>query len=503
MRNSSAPLSLRKSIFVALLFSLTILCGVPQQVSGHSGDNEAFSENASSSGPKEVSVDEQGIRALEIKTVKVQQQSIKKSLTATGEVQADETRAFTVNPPVTGVVNAVLAKQGDIVTAGQVLAIVQSVEVASNLTQLLNERTKITAEIARVKTKYSGELTLQNNQVQLNKSAFEREDGLLKEGISARKNYLEAKNAYDSALVRLATLKQQLAQEVSLLEKQLAVTIHNAKGQLRIMGIAESAVDDALRTGEVTSALSIKAPVAGCVIKREITLGERVDPSKSIFSIVNLSPIWAMVDIYQEQIPKVKEGQPVLLATPSNERISGRISSVGSVVDNETKTLHVRVIADNPRGILRPGMFVTAEILLGSSTKTALLVPESAIVTYKDRPYVYMHHIDEGHFEPSAIGVGTKAGGLVEVTSGLHEGELVVVSGASQLLAQSVLKPEAEHQHEGEKHSDHHGHEEAEAHAASSRAQVVMGFALGLGAAFLIIVAWVLIAKPRKKSEGQ
>lgn len=503
MRNSSASLGLRTSLLVALLFTLAILCGIQQQVFGHSGDNEAFSENESSSGPKEVSVDEQGIRALEIKTVKVKLQSLKKSLTATGEVQADETRAFTVNPPVTGVVNAVLAKQGDIVKAGQVLAIVQSVEVANNLTQLLNERTKITSEIARVKTKYSGELTLQNNQVQLNKSAFEREDGLLKEGISARKNYLEAKNAYDSALVRQATLKQQLAEEVSLLEKQLGVTIHNAKGQLRIMGIEGSAVEDALRTGEVTSALSIKAPVAGCVIKREITLGERVDPSKSIFSIVNLSPIWAMVDIYQEQIPKVKEGQQVLLATPSNERISGRISSVGSVVDTETKTLHVRVIADNPQGILRPGMFVTAEILLGSSSETALLVPESAVVTYKDRPYVYMHHINEGHFEPSAIGVGTKAGGLVEVTSGLHEGELVVVSGASQLLAQSVLKPEAEHQHEGEKHSDHHGHEAAEAHTASSSAQVVMGFALGLGAAFLLAVAWALIAKPRKKSEGQ
>lgn len=503
MKNSSALLGLRTITVLAFLFSLAIHSGIQHQASGHSGDNEAFSESESSTGPKEVPVDEQGIRALEIKTIKVRLQSLKKSLTATGEIQADETRAFNVNPPVTGVVNTVLAKQGDIVTAGQVLAVVHSVEVASNLTQLLNERTKITAEIARVKTKYSGELTLQNNQVQLNKSAFEREDGLLKEGISARKNYLEAKNAYDSALVRLATLQQQLAQEVSLLEKQLVVTIHNAKGQLRIMGIAGSAVDDALRTGEVTSALSIKAPVDGCVIKREITLGERVDPSKSIFSIVNLSPIWAMVDIYQEQIPKVKEGQQVLLVTPSNERISGRISSVGSVVDNETKTLHVRVIADNPRGVLRPGMFVTAEILLGSSSKTALLVPESAVVTYKDRPYVYMHHVDEGHFEPSEIRVGTKAGGLIEVVSGLHEGELVVVSGASQLLAQSVLKPEAEHQHEGEKHSDHREHEESEAHSASSNAQIVMGFALGLGAAFMLIIAWAFIARPRKKSEGQ
>lgn len=502
MRNSRARLGLHQIVVFVFLFSFALCAiGLPW-ASGHSGENEAFSGGEGSSGPKEVSVDEQGIRALEIKTAKVRSQHLKESLKATGDVQADETRAFNVNPPVTGVVKAVFAKQGDVVRAGQVLAVVHSVEVASNLTQLLNERTKINAEIARVKTQYTSDIRLQNNQLKLAKSAYEREEALLKEGISARKYYQEAKNAYDSAVVRLETLKERLEQEVGLLEKQLTVTIDTAKGQLKIMGISESAVENALRTGKVTADLSIKAPVSGCVIKREITLGERVDPGKSVFSIVDLSPIWVMVDIYQEQIPQVKEGQSVLLETPSTERLSGRISSVGSVIDTATKTMHVRIIADNPRGTLRPGMFVKAEILLGQSNQKGLLVPESAVVYYKESPYVYMHHVDEGHFEPAAIKLGTKAGGLVEVLSGLHEGELVVVSGASQLLAQSILKPESEHQHEGEKHEDHKEHEE-EGHTASSKVELVIGFALGLGAAVAAIIVWAVIARLRKKSEGQ
>src|SRR3990167_1620480 len=200
---------------LALSGSLLLLLGLPQAFA-HSGDNEAFSEDNSTPAPQEVSVDSQGIRALGIETARVDLRNLQETLKATGEVQADETRAFNVNPPVTGLVKAVMAKQGDMVNTGQTLAIVHSAEVANNLTQLLNERTKIHAEIARVKTQYTSEITLESNQVQLAKSAFEREESLFKEGISAQKNYQQAKNAYDSATIRLATLKKRLEQEVAL-----------------------------------------------------------------------------------------------------------------------------------------------------------------------------------------------------------------------------------------------------------------------------------------------
>ncbi|MCA0313783.1 MAG: efflux RND transporter periplasmic adaptor subunit [Candidatus Melainabacteria bacterium] len=339
--------------------------------------------------------------------------------------------------------------------------------------------------------------------VQLAKFTFEREESLLQEGISARKSYQEAKNAFDSAVVRLETLTQRLAQDVALLERQRAVIIETAKGQLSIMGIDEGAVDDALRSGKVTSDLAIRSPVSGYVVKRNISLGERIEPSRTVYSIVNLSPIWVMVDIYQEQIPKVKVGQSVVLETPSKDRIAGKISSVGSVVDETTKTMHVRIVAENKSGVLRPGMFVTAQIMLGDvsiGAQSAVLVPEAAVVCYKDRSYIYVFHAQEGHFEPLAVRLGAKAAGQVEVLSGLQEGESVVVSGASQLLAQSILKPEAGKQHKGEKHEAHQLHEELETPANNPRAEMVIGFALGFIFAIVALVASVFFRKIQRKA---
>ena len=285
---------------------------------------------------------------------------------------------------------------------------------------------------------------------------------------------------------------------MALLEKQLAVTINTDKEQLKIMGLSGRAVDEALASGKVTADLSLKAPVSGCVIKRDISLGERIDPGKAVFAIVNLSPIWVMVDIYQEQIPQVKEGQEVLLQTPSKERLAGRISSIGSVVDSATKTLHVRIIADNQKGYLRPGMFVTGEILLGHERRKALTVPETAIVYYKDRPYVYEHHIDEGHFEPAQVVLGEKAGGQVEIVSGLQQGDLIVIAGASQLLAQAIMKPESQHEHKGEKHEDHAAHQNEQTHASAPAVQLITGLGLGIALTLFCGIVWGLLAKWRK-----
>lgn len=498
------PLSGVSQSKLLFLFSLVwaLFLAFPSLILAHSGESEAFLEDAAALQPAEVSADEQGVRALEIRTALVSKSILKEALNATGEVQADETQAFSVTSTVGGVVRSVLAKQGDIVRRGQTLAVVYSMEVASSLTQLLNDRARLDAEIAKVRSQYEGDIKLQTKQVQLTKFAFEREDSLLQEGISARKSYQEAKNAFDSAVVRLETLNQRLAQDVALLEKQRSVIIETAKGQLSIMGIDEAAVNEALRTGKVTSDLAIKAPVGGCVIKRDISLGERIDPSRTVYSIVNLSPIWVMVDIYQEQIPQVKEGQAVILETPSKERIAGRISSVGKVVDATTKTMHVRIVAENKQGVLRPGMFVTAQIVLGEGVgaQSVLAVPEAAIVYYKDRPYLYAHHAQEGHFEPLAVKLGRKAAGQVEILSGLHEGEQVVVSGASQLLAQSILKPDAGQKHQGEKHEAHKQHEELETAAVNPRAEIVIGFALGFLFAVIALVASLVFKRMQSKA---
>lgn len=457
----------------------------------HGGDESTFAPD-----PKvleKIEVDEQGKKALGIELGTVRRQLLNDNLQATGEVQAAETQAFDVNPPVSGLVKAVYAKQGDAVHKGQTLALVYSIEVADNLTRLLNERTKINSEIARVQTGFKSDIVLQTSQLHLLKSNFEREDELMKEGIAARKSYQEAKNAYESGQVKLSTLRQRLEQDVKLLQRQLEVTTDTAKGQLKIMGISEATVDMAITSGRVTADLPITAPVAGCITTRSITLGERVDPSKKVFSIVNLNPIWVMVDIFQEQIPSVREGQQVIIRTPSKEILKGVISSVGSIVDSSTKTLHVRIVADNPQGVLRPNMFVTAQIAVNSKTKEALAVPESAIIDFEGHAYVFER--DGNSFQPIQVETGLHSNGRVEILRGLSEGDSIVVSGARQLGAQSLLKPGVSHAHEGEAHENHREHEAQEEHRVGLPITMFMFFLGGLVTALILVGVWFVAIK--------
>lgn len=480
---------------VAPLFFLITTPGV----FAHEGENEAFAaKDRDVDKPETVKANEQGQRALGLEVGPPKFSALKEILSATGEVKAAETQSFDVNPPVSGVVQTVFAKQGDTVKKGQVLALVHSIEVATTLTKLLNDRTKIQGDITRVKTEIGSDITLQTSQVQLAKTSYDREAELFKEGISAQKALQEAKANYDSAQVKLKTLQQRLKQEVALLQSQLKMTIDSAEDQLEIMGISKAEVGESLRSNHVTADLPIVAPVNGAVTQRDITLGERVDPSKKVFSIVNLNPIWVMVDIYQEQIPSVKQGQTVLITTPSKETLRGKISSVGTVIDDATKTLHVRIVVDNPAGVLRPGMFVTAQIVIGSRENETFIVPNSAVVKDGKESFVY---IKKGNsFKPVAVKVGLIVAGEVEILEGVKLQDQIVLKGAQQLKAEAILKP-GESDDDDTETGDHADHGADAAAKGNTKAQLAMFFAMGVVAAFIVFAIWGYISNRVKKQQ--
>ena len=487
------------SIIYALgvLIAAAFICvTLPFSVYAHEGENEAFA-GGDKDKPQTVTANEQGQRALGLQVGPPRFSFLKDTLSATGEVQAAETQSFDVNPPVSGVVQSVYAKQGDAVKKGQVLALVHSIEVATTLTQLLNDRTRIQGEITRSKTEIGSDITLQTNEVQLAKTSYDRESELFKEGISARKSLQEAKNAYESAQVKLATLQQRLKQEVALLQSQLKMTIESAEDQLEIMGIGKPEIEKSLQTNHVTADLPIVAPVSGAITQRDITLGERVDPAKNVFSIVNLNPIWVMVDIFQEQIPNVKQGQEVVITTPSQQTLRGKISSVGTVVDDATKTLHVRIVTENPEGILRPGMFVQAQIVVGSKDKQTLILPASAVVKDDGKRFVYTK--SDNSFKPVEVKTGLEVAGEIEVLSGITLSDQVVLRGAQQLKAESALRPGEGHDDDAD-NPDHAAHGADAAPKVNTKAQLAIFFALGVAAAFIVLAIWSYIGKRMQAS---
>lgn len=463
----------------ATLLTLVLYLSFTGASLAHEGHNDAFSEGASGS-ETAVEVDAQGVQALGIRTSTAGAGAIKNILKSTGEVKAAETNAFEVNAPVSGTVRAVYAKHGDPVRKGQLLATIHSMEVADHLTDLITERNKIVGDIERTKTQYQSEIPLQQKEVELSELEYKRQQTLFAEKIAALKTFQQAKNEYEKAKVKLTSLRNRQEQELKILNKQLAATLSNMKGQLKIMGITSGAVDKALSGGGVTADLPIVAPVSGVVTMREVSLGERVEPGKQIFSIVNLNPIWVMVDVFQEQIPQIQLGQQVQLKTPSNQVVSGTISSIDSVVDPLKKTLHVRIVADNRTGVLRPGMFVTAEILLGNVISNNVVLPLAAVIDNANKHIVYKRSGDK--YTPVEVMLGQQAGGQVEIVQGISPGEQVVTEGARQLLAQGMIGAEHE-EHEGEGHDEHGAHDKHEAamkHTTKPEVLMVMTFVGGL-----------------------
>lgn len=497
----------------ALVFALTSLLLMPAAFA-HGDHGDAFSESGEAKGAKEVEVDEQGIKALGIKLAKVSTGYVDEVLKATGEVKPAETRAFDVTAPIAGSVRQVYASQNDSVRSGQVLATIHSIEVAQMLTDLVSEKTKITSDIEKLKTQYQSEITLLHKELELSSSEYQRQKQLFEEGIAARKTYLQAANEHEKNKVRLATVKTKEAQETALLKKQLQLHIKNIKGQLAIMGIPAASADRALAGGSVTADLAIRSPVSGIVTFREVTLGERVEPSKKLFSVVDLSPIWVVIDVFQEQLPKIRLGQSVKVISPSLQTMQGKISSIDSNVDPIKKTVHVRVVAENQLGTLRPGAFVNAEIVLGSTPSGNIVVPSMAVVESAGKHMVYQRH--EKHFEPTEVQIGKETNGKTEIVSGIKPGSEIVVEGARQLLAQGMLKARAE-EHEGPGHDEHdaHGeHEETMEHATKPEVSMITMFMAGLatacaaiGSIFLIRMRFrkkttIVREKPKEKIKG-
>lgn len=458
------------------------------QAPAHEGHNEAFSTEGTSAGAtsstKPIQVDTEGQKAIGLKVQAVQAGGLEKTLQATGRVQAADNRASDINPPVSGMVRQVFAKQGDWVSKGQTLATIHSPEIAQTLSTLLQERARIQAEIATTRTQAQRDIAVQSNQVELTQANFNREQTLLNEGITARRDFIEAQAAYRTAQSELAATKRQSAQQITLLQRQLGVTTTAVRSQLRAMGLPASTVDSAIANWGVTAQIPIVSPVSGFVTFRDMTLGETIDPAKRIFSIVNLSPIWVVVDIFQEQIPLIHKGQGVRIQTAAGQAIHGEISSIGAAVNPDNRTLPVRIVSANAGGMLKPGMTVRAEIVTGKTGGNQIVIPVSAVIEESGRSLVY---VKEGNaFQPVYVQTGQRTSENVAILGGLFPGDLVVVTGAKQIYAQRLLGANTATE-------EVHGHAETPA----SKSDLWLGIAIGLLIAGGSIFAWYLLRNRR------
>ena len=353
-------------------------------------EGEAEGEHA-----EEVVLDSVGLAAAGIQLATVSSVTVDR-LPVTGSITFDQNRVSHIGPRTEGRVTALRADLGTHVRAGQVLAVMESPEVGA-LRADLHEAESL---------------------VRIARENYDRERRLEAQGISSRRDLLEAE----------AELRREEASQLRAAERLQALGAGRGEG------------------GE----FSVPAPFAGVVVEKHASLGEVVTPADQLFTVANLSRVWLELSIYERDLRRISVGQTVEVTTAAfpARAFTGRIVYVGDIVDPDTRTVRARVEMPNPDGSLRPGMFATAFIALGGTGLSAALVPLDAVQELEGRKVVFVPSDEPGGFRAVEIEVSDQAheGGVI-VMSGIAPGDQVVTSGAFLLRSELASGEIGEHGH--------------------------------------------------------
>jgi RND family efflux transporter MFP subunit len=249
---------------------------------------------------------------------------------------------------------------------------------------------------------------------------------------------------------------------------QLAAYERNiATGQrtLQNLGMPSEQIDRVRATREFAWLVEIRSPTNGFVLARNLSNGQRFEPSTELYTIADLSRVWILADAFEGDAHHFRAGMRATVTQPGlGKTLEARVSPVLPQFDPATRTLKVRLEADNPGFVLRPDMFVDVEMPVEMGP--ALTVPKEAVLDSGTRRVVYVARA-EGVFEPRRVETGWRQGDRVEIVSGLAEGEKVVTSGNFLLDSESRMRAAGS---EETPEAEAHPHGEARAAAAASGA---------------------------------
>ncbi len=188
----------------------------------------------------------------------------------------------------------------------------------------------------------------------------------------------------------------------------------------------------------------IKSLIDGTVVEKHLTIGEVVDDQSHGFVIANLDTVWVYLQVYQKDLPYVRVGQKVKIAAgPGLPEVVRTIDYISPIIDEATRTAEARVVLPNHRGIWKPGLFVTGNIMV-KDLKADVLIPKTALQTLEDQTVVFVR--TEDGFKPQPIEIGRENEVSVEVVHGLKPGTVYVSKGGFTLKAE-LLKSEFGDEH--------------------------------------------------------
>lgn len=330
---------------------------------------------------------------LEIRTAMAEERVLTARLLTTGQVDFDQTRLAHVSPRISGRVHRVRAKLGEKVQAGQILAEVDSIEMGQSKAIYL--QAKASQELAR--------------------TSYDRALALLSDRIASEQEVLEA--------------------EAQL--RETGAALHTAEETLHLFGLSQRQVDALSYEDEAASIYPLRAPFAGTIVELHATRGELVTAQRNLFTLADLRRVWIWIDVYQKDLGQVHledQAEARVDAFPQ-EVFTGTVTYLSPSVDTDTRTVRARIDLPNPKGKLRPGMFVEVGLLDphspegGEKLARSIVIPESAVMRDEDG-FIAFVATEENHFEVRRLRIGQRVDGYVEILQGIEGGASVVVDGA-------------------------------------------------------------------------
>jgi len=238
-----------------------------------------------------------------------------------------------------------------------------------------------------------------------------------------------------------------LKYQESLKTSSFPEVIRSAKGlvestlkRLELFDVPEHQIADLIKNKKVSKTMHIHSHVKGVVVKKNVFHGMHVQPGMTLYMIADLSNIWAILDIYEYEVPWIKLGQKgeMNLSYFPGKKFKGKVTFIDPVLDSKSRTLKVRMEFPNPGGELKPGMYANV-ILKSEVARNEMTIPEEAVI-YTGEKTVALVQNPSGGFESRELTLGVKTQGYVQVLKGLKEGEKVVTSSHFLIDSESRLK---------------------------------------------------------------
>lgn len=242
---------------------------------------------------------------------------------------------------------------------------------------------------------------------------------------------------YLLALNNLAALKQSPFEEIRRGAEEL---VKSSRQRLQLLDVPEHQIRELEKSRQVKKSLHIHSPVAGTIINIGSRQGQHVSSGTELYMLVDLSQIWVYADIYENDLPWIKEGDEVemTLASVPGKTFTGSLSYIYPYAESKTRTTKVRLVFDNSELLLRPNMF-SEVIIRADSQPDAVVIPSEAVIRSGQQTQVFVVR-DAGKFEPRVVKLGIESEGRVAVLDGVEVGDEVVTSAQFLLDSESKLR---------------------------------------------------------------